>query len=204
MDTGDFERELRNRMKARAAELDGSTPPAPRLTTLLVGVDRPRNRDRKGRFGLAFALVGVAALILAVVVPRWFGTYSGDAQPGNVTPSVGLNIVSSPAVRNSTASVPDTQSPSVSPGSRGSGKATRCCEGKQPSTLRIDPQIVHPSWSHSGPGSKVLIPAWLWAGMTTRSTCVGAWVMWAISQGSFQALWECSCALTRGLSRPDL
>jgi len=57
MDTGDFERELRNRMKARAAELDGSTPPAPRLTTLLVGVDRPRNRDRKGRFGLAFALV---------------------------------------------------------------------------------------------------------------------------------------------------
>ena len=115
MDTGDFERELRNRMKARAAELDGSTPPAPRLTTLLVGVDRPRNRDRKGRFGLAFALVGVAALILAVVVPRWFGTYSGDAQPGNVTPSVGLNIVSSPAVRNSTASVPDTQSPSVSP-----------------------------------------------------------------------------------------
>jgi len=54
------------------------------------------------------------------------------------------------------------------------------------------------------PGSKVLIPAWLWAGMTTRSTCVGAWVMWAISQGSFQALWECSCALTRGLSRPDL
>ena len=63
----DFERTLRDRMKARAAEFDRTVGQAPRLRTLLAD-ERPAERPKMfGRFRLALAVATVAAATAAVL-----------------------------------------------------------------------------------------------------------------------------------------
>ena len=63
----DFEKELRDRMKAHAAELDRTASPAPPLWTLMAARRTPEPRPGRTTFRLGLAVAGVAVLACALV-----------------------------------------------------------------------------------------------------------------------------------------
>jgi hypothetical protein len=79
MDTHDLERELRDRIRRRAAALDRSSPPPPRLASLIMTDDGKRAPARWRGFGLALAIMGATALLVAVALPSLIGTANNGA-----------------------------------------------------------------------------------------------------------------------------
>jgi WD40 repeat protein len=115
MNSDDFERGLRDRMKARAAELDRTANPPPPLAALLAtGHPTPRSSRRTTfRLGLTVASVAVVALVVvtgSLLLQRRpeagpLPTTSGSAYPSLATPSPSL----------ATTSLPPTPIPTWSP-----------------------------------------------------------------------------------------
>lgn len=116
MSPDDFERSLRDRMKARARELDRTVSPPPPLRTLLAteGPFKPSKARTSFRLGLAVATVAVLALV--VVTGSLLLQRSPESGPlSSVTPS-SFPSLATPSPSLATASpLPATPYPSWSP-----------------------------------------------------------------------------------------
>jgi hypothetical protein len=106
MSADSFERVLRDRLKAGAAELDRSMPPAPSLQALLVSPQAYRPARRPAYLRLGFGLAVAAALAVALIsgslllgqspAVRPLSSITPSATPSLATPSQSL-ITASPS-----------------------------------------------------------------------------------------------------------
>ena len=102
MSADSFERVLRDRLKAGAAELDRSMPPAPSLQALLVSPQAYRPEYLRLGFGLAVAAALAVALISGSLLlgqspaVRPLSSITPSATPSLATPSQSL-ITASPS-----------------------------------------------------------------------------------------------------------
>lgn len=132
MSADNFERAFRERMRARAAELDRTVRPAPPLQTLLAS-QRPGGRpEGRTRLRLALTVAGVAVLaMVAVSGSLWLGQRPGSGPLSSVTPS------SSPSLATPSPSLA-TASPSLA-------------------TASPSPSTSNPAWSPQPPASEASV-----------------------------------------------
>ena len=116
MSADNFERALRDGMKARAAELDRTVRPAPPLQTLLTS-QRPGGRpEGRTRLRAALTVAGLAVLVtVAVSGSLWLGQRPGSGPLSSVTPSSSPSLATpSPSLATASPS-PSTSYPAWSP-----------------------------------------------------------------------------------------
>jgi len=132
MSADNFERALRNGMKARAAELDRTVRPAPPLQTLLTSQPPGGRPEGRTRLRPALTVAGLAVLVtLAVSGSLWLGQRPGSGPLSSVTPS----------------SSPSPATPSPSPAAPSPSLATA-----SPS-----PSTSFPAWSPQPPASEASV-----------------------------------------------
>ena len=121
MSADNFERALRNGMKARAAELDRTVRPAPPLQTLLTSQPPGGRPEGRTRLRLALTVAGVAVLaMVAVSGSLWLGQRPGSGPLSSVTPSSSPSLATpSPSLATASPS-PSTSYPAWSPQSTAS------------------------------------------------------------------------------------
>lgn len=116
MSTDDFERDLRDRMKAHAAELDRTTSPAPPLWTLLAAqrtTESPNEpTERRTILRLGFAVAGVAALALALVSGSLLLGHQQLSGPAAWSP---VSATVSPSLIATNSTTPGTPGPLQTP-----------------------------------------------------------------------------------------
>jgi hypothetical protein len=111
MSSYDFEQDLRDRMRERAAVIDRTISPAAPLRTLLAARSATSRARMSARLGIALAVATVAAATVAVLA---LATISGPPLSHGLAPNSPLSSVT-PSARPPITTLAPTPSPSTEP-----------------------------------------------------------------------------------------